>query len=1089
MDKAKKLLPGLVCLALILSFTLAIASPASASTPAACPAKCVRVEGEAIAASSTSTVLITSASPGLALSRYSGASGTSVAVTGSGFVGNETGVTVTWDGTPVAAGITASPQGTWNTTFIVPASSSGSHSVSAYGSKTLSPTVPVLTFMVTGNISLSQSSGAPGTSVTVIASGFGAGETGVTVTYDGAIVATGITAGGQGTWSTTFSVPASASGSHTITAYGSTTQASSIAAVTFVVTGSISLSRSSGAPGSSVTVTGSGFGGSETGITVNYDGSPVVTGVTASAQGAWTAVFTVPASTAGSHMITAYGSITQASIVSVAYFTVGAGISLSRSSGAPGSSVTVTGSGFGGSETGITVTYDGAPVATGITASTQGAWTATFTVPASTSGSHSISAYGAVTPSGSISSVTLMVTAGISLNRSSGAPGSPVTVTGSGFGATETGITVTWDGAPVVTGISARGQGAWSATFTVPASVSGAHSVTAYGPSTQTASVPEVTFIVGGSIALSQSTGASGNSLTVTGAGFGAGETGITVTYDGAPVATGITAGGQGTWSATFTVPASTSGSHTIAAYGSYTQAASVGQAGFTVMRAISVRPASGYVGTEVNVTGSGFAVNSIVSFVYDDADIPGEQATTDASGSFTKSIPVPKSTAGAHRMRAVDDKGNQAEAPFIVEATQPAVPSLVSPRNGDTVGILGDVTPTLRWSAITDPNGVTYVLQIDTSPDFTAPILEKAGITGSSYTLTDAEALPRGLYYWRVKAVNGTSDESAWAQPSSLKSGAMALWTLVTIIVLCILIAGIVVYLLAAVLARRRRKAIVVPELELPALGDWREARPEEPARMGAPARRRALPWPTKTVPRTSLEQQTSTRLLADFAQSLPLVEPGYTVDWIVGLVETSTGTGASQQMYEQLLQGQLQVRYEPPWTGHHLYQELRAVLGEHPVVQELDGFVEGVNRSGSEALLLLRQIYSDCLAEAPVDFLVRGGWRFIGAIYSDLAGWFRGKSLAEPSERDYSIRGSGTAGETSAIWLHGAETTSFAGPLIQAQDENEAVQLQALHLRLRRGYRKSERVRQLVVMIAQLEVQRGRLVNTLNQFSRLTD
>ncbi len=34
---------------------------------------------------------------------------------------------------------------------------------------------------------------------------------------------------------------------------------------------------------------------------------------------------------------------------------------------------------------------------------------------------------------------------------------------------------------------------------------------------------------------------------------------------------------------------------------------------------------------------------------------------------------------------------------------------------------------------AVTDPNGVTYQLQIDTNPDFSDPILNKTGIQSNS--------------------------------------------------------------------------------------------------------------------------------------------------------------------------------------------------------------------------------------------------------------------------------------------------------------------------------------------------------------------
>jgi hypothetical protein len=48
---------------------------------------------------------------------------------------------------------------------------------------------------------------------------------------------------------------------------------------------------------------------------------------------------------------------------------------------------------------------------------------------------------------------------------------------------------------------------------------------------------------------------------------------------------------------------------------------------------------------------------------------------------------------------------------------------------------------------------------------------LEKEGLTGSEYTLTEEEELkPAGQdvsYYWRVQAVDGAFNESGWTAPS----------------------------------------------------------------------------------------------------------------------------------------------------------------------------------------------------------------------------------------------------------------------------------------------------------------------------------
>ncbi len=212
----------------------------------------------------------------------------------------------------------------------------------------------------------------------------------------------------------------------------------------------------------------------------------------------------------------------------------------------------------------------------------------------------------------------------------------------------------------------------------------------------------------------------------------------------------------------------------------------------------------------------------------------------------------------------------------------------------------------------------------------------------------------------------------------------------------------------------------------------------------------------------------------------------PGYNVEWLVDLVETGMGIEVSTTVHEQLLKGEFQVRYEPTWMRHPTYQDLAALLEGQPLLQDLNTFVDAVNHCASEAVSLLGQIYRDAMAEIPADFLKKGGWTFISAVYSDALSWFLGKSLRDPSERDYSLKPRAVPGEEKqTLWLHGEESTTFAGPLIEANDEPEALRLRALHLRLRRTYRNSDGARQLVGIMSQIEVQRDRLLNVLRQFS----
>jgi hypothetical protein len=136
---------------------------------------------------------------------------------------------------------------------------------------------------------------------------------------------------------------------------------------------------------------------------------------------------------------------------------LGPAISISPTNGPWGSSVTVTGSNFAANETGITVTYDATTVYSGIQASPLRAWSQTIVIPASSPGFHTISARGSTTAPTSTTFTTPSII--FSLNRYSGAPGTSVTVTVTGFGVNEQNINVTYDGTSVASGISAIRQG------------------------------------------------------------------------------------------------------------------------------------------------------------------------------------------------------------------------------------------------------------------------------------------------------------------------------------------------------------------------------------------------------------------------------------------------------------------------------------------------------------------------------------------------------------------------------------------------------------------------------------------------------
>ena len=194
------------------------------------------------------------------------------------------------------------------------------------------------------------------------------------------------------------------------------------------------LSVTSGAVGTSVIVTGTAFGGSQGSSTVTFNGS-------AASPTSWKStsiVVTVPTvATTGNVVVTVNGGPSNGVM-----FTVVPNIaSLSVGTGIAGTSVTITGTGFGGSQGSSTVTFNGTS-----TAPTN--WSATSIsapVPAgATAGTGSV----IVTVGGTASNAaTFTVVPNIaSLSATSGAIGSPITITGTGFGSSQGSSTVGFNG-------------------------------------------------------------------------------------------------------------------------------------------------------------------------------------------------------------------------------------------------------------------------------------------------------------------------------------------------------------------------------------------------------------------------------------------------------------------------------------------------------------------------------------------------------------------------------------------------------------------------------------------------------------------
>jgi len=332
--------------------------------------------------------------PSISLSIDEGTVGSNLTITGRGFNANESNIQVVFDGTPLEAGITANNKGSWQNTVKVPKSSRGQHTIDAMGT---TPAIEVedKNFTVTPKIDATPSSGWVGTVVGIYGSGFANGETNIKITYDSGTVKTGIAADASGSWQSSFSIPASAKGSHEIRAYGAVTSESDSVSTNFSVSPGIKIEPVSGYLGGSIYVgdslwvSGVGFEVNETGIRVTFDGDLNISGIVADAKGSWSDRLEVPSCSRGEHTIKASGEITRASDIVDAIVIISPKIELSPTSGAIGSDITVHGNGFAANQI-ITISYDGAKISTGTATDAKGNFTTSFKIPKSKSGDRTV---------------------------------------------------------------------------------------------------------------------------------------------------------------------------------------------------------------------------------------------------------------------------------------------------------------------------------------------------------------------------------------------------------------------------------------------------------------------------------------------------------------------------------------------------------------------------------------------------------------------------------------------------------------------------------------------------------------------------
>ncbi len=701
-----------------------------------------------VGADSNTTIL--TIKPHLILSPASGLVGTIISFGGTGFGGvliyNKThvripvqyGVVVNWtlptgSSAQACEGQTdASDNGTFvcNNTYVLPAVAYGAHTFYASSTNlTLSGSAP---FDVVAGLSVGPSYGPTSTQVTFSGSGFpSASVVGVTWSPSGITLnACSGTALNIGTFSCTYAIPyGTVGGQYTFKASNS-----SVSATTTFYVSSLAVSPVAATVGTMVNFTGAGFPSSAA-LGVNWSGGNVGSCLNTSAAGTFRCAFVVPATPAGSYVFNASAGKDYATVA----LTVGPSLAINRSYGDPGTPVLFTGAGFGG---GLPVTVAWSPNGTPLTAcsgttSSSGAFSCDFALPSwAAGGPHTFTA---TDRAGNAASTGFTVTY-LSLNPSSAAEGTTITVTAGGFAP---GSAVTWSYGGLSFGClpeTASAQGGFQCTYTTKSAPAGTYVTTAKDSSNDQASA---NFTVTPSLAASVARGQVGITIKFTATGFAAGAT-VTVAWGNGngTVACSATASVNGGANCSYALPSTPAGTYTFVGTDPDQDMASVA---FLVVPSLSVTPTSGLAGTIAKFTGLGFGAKTLLN-VTSSLGVACGQVTTNTTGGFVCTYTVPSAPSGVYLFKAVDTSSNAAETNFTV---QPALTA------SSLQGIVGQLV-TFTGAGF----AAGKIANVSWSPSGTSEVACSGTVSGSgSFSCTySLPAIVTGTYTFKASTGSGAS-------------------------------------------------------------------------------------------------------------------------------------------------------------------------------------------------------------------------------------------------------------------------------------------------------------------------------------------
>ncbi len=752
----------------------------------------------------------------------SGAPGSSVTLGGSGWA-TEGDVAVYWaapsGSSPENLGFApaAFPGGVLSINLNVPASGYGAGvyffwATDTYGDCaaaefTLTGSGPTLTF--------SPSSGPVGTPVTLTGTGFGfyAGATVGPVEFENGIspppaFCPGLAVGADGTFSCPFAIPASGAGAYSAYVTGLGQQSTN----TFTVTPSVTLFPTSGIIGSTAFLNGSGF--TETyGVAPVFDSmyelcTNAVGGVVyVAANGTFSCSITVPIVAIGSYPVGAHTEI-DGTVAAPTEFDVivAPTISVVPAYGPPGSSFTVTGSGFSPFPATAEVemapnfgtTYlsptGGTDCATNagdfeITLDPSGDFVCTFTVPQDATPGVTVQIVGndSVTQL-STSPVDFEISVDLLFSVTSGPVGTPVTVTGEGFqgfgGDPTGGISFMSDPYfPFCSSLAVGSDGSFSCSFDIPQVPAGVYSADV----TNFALVSDNTFTVTPSLTVSPTEGIVGSSTTLSGQGFTAGD-GVVPGFDSTFYACEEGVGGvvyvaaDGTFTCTLTIPPAAAGDYLVTAHTSADGTIAAPTPFEVIIQpTISISPSSGAAGSTYTITGAGFSPPPSAAWVEQvaysvvltptggsdcDQESNGDLISPDSGGGFVCTFTVPANAAPGTTIELVAQDGATGDWSNPVYFAIPQTVTITAPAS-----LTGPVGASVKVSGAGWIPGDGFFLQFsfisNTVGEYgsscaTSPVISKAGTF--TCVLTVPQAASPGTYWVEVIDTKEYPEELAYS-------------------------------------------------------------------------------------------------------------------------------------------------------------------------------------------------------------------------------------------------------------------------------------------------------------------------------------